>query len=67
MNATKLGTKLGVWPNFVTFVGVWNACASIITLDDGKCSHEQIIQSGLNSNGFLCSMREHGVCLESVQ
>jgi hypothetical protein len=36
-------------------LGVLNACASIVALDEGKCSHEQIIQSGVNSNGFLGS------------
>jgi hypothetical protein len=36
-------------------LGVLNACASIVALDEGKCSHEHIIQSGVNSNGFLGS------------
>jgi hypothetical protein len=40
-------------PNFmraeldpVTFVGVLNASASVIALDEGRCSHDQIIQGG---------------------
>jgi pentatricopeptide repeat protein len=33
----------GVWPNPVTFVGVLNACASIGSLEEGRCDHEQII------------------------
>jgi hypothetical protein len=33
-------------------LGVLNACANIVALDEGRCSHKQIIQSGVNSNGF---------------
>jgi hypothetical protein len=36
-----------VQPNFVTFVGVLNACASMVALEEGWWAHEQIIQSGL--------------------
>ncbi|KAH8944738.1 hypothetical protein BDL97_12G000400 [Sphagnum fallax] len=43
----------GVQPNSVTFVGVLNACASIIALNKGRCVHLQIIQSGLKSNVFV--------------
>jgi hypothetical protein len=42
-------------PTLLLLLGVLNACASIVALDEGKCSHEQIIQSGVNSNGFLGS------------
>ncbi len=42
-------------PNSVTFVGVLNACASIIALDEGRCVHQQIIQSGLESDVFVGS------------
>jgi hypothetical protein len=35
-----------VRPNSVTFVGVLNACASVVALEEGSCVHEQIIQSG---------------------
>jgi hypothetical protein len=33
----------GVQPNTVTFVGVLNACASIMALEEGRHAHEQII------------------------
>jgi pentatricopeptide repeat protein len=36
----------GVQPDFVTLVGVLNACASVVALEEGSCVHEQIIQSG---------------------
>jgi len=39
----------GVQPNSVTFVGVLNACASMVALEEDRCAHEQIIQSGLES------------------
>jgi pentatricopeptide repeat protein len=43
----------GVQPDSVTFVGVLNACASIIVLEEGRCVHHQIIQSGLESDVFV--------------
>jgi pentatricopeptide repeat protein len=45
----------GVQPNYVTFVGVLNACASVITLEEGRRVHQQIIQSGLESDVFVGS------------
>jgi pentatricopeptide repeat protein len=45
----------GVQPNSVTFVGVLNACASVVALEEGRCVHQQIIQSGLELDGFLGS------------
>ncbi|CAM6062806.1 unnamed protein product [Sphagnum tenellum] len=35
----------GVQPDSVTFVGVVNACASLIALEEGRSAHEQIIQN----------------------
>jgi len=35
----------GVRPNSVTFVGVLNACANVLALEDGRCAHKQIIES----------------------
>jgi pentatricopeptide repeat protein len=43
----------GVQPDPVTFVGVLNACASILALDEGRHVHEQIIECGLESNIFV--------------
>jgi len=40
----------GVLPNSVTFVGVVNACASLVVLEEGRRPHEQIIQSGWDSD-----------------
>ncbi|CAK9213959.1 unnamed protein product [Sphagnum troendelagicum] len=45
----------GVQPDPVTFVGVLNACASAVTLEEGRCAHEQIIQSGFESDSFVGS------------
>ncbi len=36
----------GVRPNFVIFVGVVNANASLVALEEARHFHEQIIQSG---------------------
>jgi hypothetical protein len=47
----------GVQPNSVTFVGVPNACASLIALEEGR--YVQIIQSGLVMNPYFgtgCSL-----------
>ncbi|CAN5972805.1 unnamed protein product [Sphagnum jensenii] len=45
----------GVELDPVTFVGVLNACASVVTLEEGRHAHEQIIQSGCESNVFVGS------------
>jgi pentatricopeptide repeat protein len=45
--------QAGVKPNPVTFVGVLNACASLVALEEGRRVHEQIIQSGFESNLFV--------------
>jgi hypothetical protein len=47
--------KEGVQPDSVTFVGVLNACASIAALEEGRCMHEQIIESGWDSDVFVGS------------
>jgi pentatricopeptide repeat protein len=36
----------GVQPNSVTTVGVLNACASIVALEEGRCVHQQIVECG---------------------
>jgi pentatricopeptide repeat protein len=43
----------GLQLNFVTFVVVLNACANMITLEEGMHAHEQIIQSGLELYVFV--------------
>ncbi|KAH8935599.1 hypothetical protein BDL97_17G037300 [Sphagnum fallax] len=45
----------GVQPDAVTFVGVLNACASIMALEEGRYAHEQIIQIGCESDAFVGS------------
>jgi pentatricopeptide repeat protein len=45
----------GVRPDSVTFVGVLNACASVVAIEEGRCAHQQIIQSGLQSDVFVCN------------
>ncbi len=43
----------GVQPDSDTFVGILNACASVVALEEGRCTHEQIIQSGWDSDVFV--------------
>jgi hypothetical protein len=43
----------GVHPSSVTFVGVLNACASIVALEEGRGVHDQIIQRGCESDVFV--------------
>jgi len=45
--------QAGVKPNPVTFVGVLNACASLVALEEGRRAHEQFIRSGFESNVFV--------------
>jgi hypothetical protein len=40
----------GVCPSPVTFVGVLNACASVVVTEEGRCVH--IVDCGYNSNVF---------------
>ncbi len=45
----------GVQPDSVTFVGVLKACASMVAIEEGRCVHRDIIQSGLESDVFVGS------------
>jgi pentatricopeptide repeat protein len=45
----------GVEPDRVTFIGLLNACASVTALEEGRHIHEQIIQSGFESDAFVGS------------
>jgi hypothetical protein len=42
-----------VQPDSATSVGVVNACAIVVVLEEGRCAHEQIIQSGWDSDIFV--------------
>ncbi len=44
-----------VQPNSVTFVGVLKACANVAVIEEGRCVHQQIMQSGLESDVFVGS------------
>ncbi len=59
----------GVWPNSVTFVGVVNACASLAALEECRRAHEQIIQSGWDSNVFVGTslVDMYAKCMEDAQ
>jgi len=43
----------GVQPDSATFVGMLNACACVLALEEGRCAHEQITQSGCESMSFV--------------
>ncbi|CAK9263310.1 unnamed protein product [Sphagnum jensenii] len=45
----------GVQPTPATLIGVLNACASMFALQEGRCTHEQIIESGWESDVFVGS------------
>ncbi|KAH8956155.1 hypothetical protein BDL97_07G024500 [Sphagnum fallax] len=45
----------GVDPNSVTFVGVLNACATVLGLEEGRCVHQEVIQTGLELDVFVGS------------
>ncbi len=45
----------GVQPNSVTIVGVLNACASIVALEEGRCVHQQIVECGWDSDVFVAN------------
>ncbi len=45
----------GVQPDSITFAGVLKACASMVAIEKGRCVHQDIIQSGLESDVFVGS------------
>jgi pentatricopeptide repeat domain-containing protein 1 len=45
----------GVQLDSVTFLGVLKACASMVVIEEGRCVHQDIIQSGLESDVFVGS------------
>ncbi len=45
----------GMQPDSVTFMGLLNACASVVGLNEGKYVHKQIIEGGLEGDVFLGS------------
>ncbi len=45
----------GVQPTPVTLIGVLNACANMFALQEGRCTHEQIIESGWELDVFVGS------------
>jgi hypothetical protein len=40
---------------YVAFVGVLNACADMLVIEEGMCVHQQIIQNGLEYDVFVGS------------
>jgi pentatricopeptide repeat protein len=47
----------GVQPTPITLVGVLNACASVLAIEEGRCAHEQIIENGWDLNVFMGNSR----------
>jgi hypothetical protein len=43
----------GVQPDSITFMGVWNTCASMGALEDGRSVHDQVIKSGCKFDVFV--------------
>jgi hypothetical protein len=48
----------------VSFVRVLNACAGVLALEEGGCAHEQIVESGLDLDGFVSNtlIDKHAKC-----
>jgi pentatricopeptide repeat protein len=44
-----------MYNQILTFVGVLNACASTVALEEGMSVHQQIIQSGWDSDVYVGS------------
>jgi len=45
----------GVWPDSVILVGVVNACASMVALEEARSVHQQIIGCGWDSDIFVAN------------
>jgi len=48
----------------VSFVGVLNACAGVLALEEGTCAHKQIIDSGWDLDVFVSNslIDKHAKC-----
>jgi pentatricopeptide repeat protein len=56
--ALELSRKMledGVEPNPITFVGMLNACASEVALEEGRSVHQQVIAKGYECDTFVSS------------
>jgi pentatricopeptide repeat protein len=42
-----------VQPDSVAFLGVLNACARIVALEEDRCVHQQIVEDGWDSDVFV--------------
>ncbi|CAK9193482.1 unnamed protein product [Sphagnum troendelagicum] len=45
--------EAGVQPDSMTLLGVLNACASVVALEEGRRAHDWVIKSGWDSNVFV--------------
>jgi pentatricopeptide repeat protein len=45
----------GVQLDSVTFLRVLKACASMVAIEEGRCVHQDMIQSGVESDVFVGS------------
>ncbi len=45
--------KESVQPDSLAFLGVLNACARIVALEEGRCVHQQIVEHGWDSDVFV--------------
>jgi len=54
----------GVWLVPVSFVGVLNACAGVLALEEGRCAHKQIVDSGWDLDVFVSNslIDKHAKC-----
>jgi len=56
----------GVQPAPLTLVGVLNACASVVALEEGRRTHDWVIKSGFRSRcEITCAIREQYLNLDS--
>ncbi|KAH8960126.1 hypothetical protein BDL97_06G115300 [Sphagnum fallax] len=48
----------------VSFVGVLNACAGVLALEEGTCAHKQIVDSGWDLDVFVSNslIDKHAKC-----
>jgi pentatricopeptide repeat protein len=51
----RMQCEEGAEPDRATFLAVLNACASVASLNEGRCVQEQIIQNGLGSDVFVAN------------
>ncbi|XP_078430222.1 pentatricopeptide repeat-containing protein At2g13600-like [Wolffia australiana] len=49
----SLMSRLGIWPNHVSFINILSACSKLLLKDQGRQVHAQIIKTGYHIHAYV--------------